>query len=137
MEKQYSLDLEPTREERISNSLVGQLLLSGIPNLNLLFEDEVGIAVCHLWEGHYIIHSELYSGDFSLDSLKEVKRRSDAVDKAFRTKGIKTIYTWAETEEQMRYNTFLGYVPTGRVVNSSFTNKDYPNQVLEYKKDLM
>jgi hypothetical protein len=101
-----------------------------------LFEDDFGLAVCHEWDGKYVIHSEVYSGDFSLDNLKEVRRRSNAVDTAFKAKGIKEIYTWAENDEQKRYNLFLGYRPTGRIMNETFMDKDYPFQVLEYKKDL-
>lgn len=119
------------------NSLVGQLLLSGIPNLNLLFEDDFGIAVCHEWQGQYIIHSEMYSGEYNLHNLKEVKRRSDAVDNAFKAKGVRTLYTWAENDQQKKYNTFLGYKPTGRIMNDTFVDKDYPFDVLEYKKELL
>ncbi len=110
--------------------------MSGIPNLNLLFEDDFAIAVCHEWDDKYIIHSEMYSGDYTLDNLKEVKRRSDAIDNAFRSKGIKEIYTWAENDDQKKYNRFLGYKPTGRIMNDTFVDKNYPNEVLEYRKEL-
>jgi hypothetical protein len=110
--------------------------MSEIPNLNLLVETDVGIAVCHEWDGKYIIHSELYQ-EPTPETLKEAKRISNAIDKAFITKGIPTIYTWAETSEQERYNKFLGYQPTGRTVNNSFVDQNYPRAVLEYKKELM
>jgi hypothetical protein len=111
--------------------------MSGIPNLNLLYEDERGIVVCHQWDGKYIIHSDLYDPTFNLETLKYVKGVSDAIDNAFKAKGVKTLYTWAETEDQKRYNAFLGYKPTGETVNKTFVDKDYPNEVLEYKKDLI
>lgn len=116
--------------------MVGQLLLSEIPNLNLLFEDEKGIVVCHEWDNKYVIHSELYNGDLSLENLKYAKRISDAIDSAFRAKGVKEVFTWAENDEQKRYNRFLGYRPTGQTVNDTFVDKEYPYEVLEYKKEL-
>lgn len=71
-----------------------------------------------------------------MDNLKEVKRRSDAIDNAFRQKGVKEIYTWAETEDHKKYNKFLGYKPTGKTVNDTFVDKEYPYEVTEYKKEL-
>ena len=123
--------------ERISNFLVGQLLLAEIPNLNLLYEGEEGIAVCHEWDGKYIIHSEIWNPDPNLEDLKAAKRVSNAIDKAFKQKGIKTLYTWAENDTQKRYNLFLGFSPTGQKVNDTFVDKDYPYEVFEYKKDLV
>lgn len=117
--------------------MVGQLLLSEIPNLNLLVEDEVGIAVCHQWEGKNVIHSEIYEADFTLEKLKEAKKRSDAIDNAFRSKGVTELFTWGENEQHRRYNLFLGYKPTGRIMNYTFVDKDYPFDVMEYKKDLV
>ena len=116
--------------------MVGQLLLAGIPNLNLLVEDEIGLAVSHYWGGKYVIHSELFDPSPSLDTLKRAKEISNAIDTAFKEKGITTLYTWAETEDQKRYNKFLGYTPTGKTVNETFAAKEYPRDVLEYKKEL-
>lgn len=115
--------------------MVGQLLISGTPNLNLVFEDETGIVVCHNWQGKNVIHSELYDAP-TKDSLKKAKEISEAIDTAFKTRGFNTLYTWAETEEQKRYNLFLGYSPTGEKVNSTFQDKEYPREVFEYKKEL-
>ncbi len=118
------------------NSLVGQLLLAGIPNLNILYEGEEGIAVCHEWKGKYVIHSELYNKEPSLDDLKVAKDISNNIDQAFKRKGITHLYTWAEDDTQARYNTFLGYKNTGRTVNDTFTDKEYPREVFEYVKEL-
>jgi hypothetical protein len=112
------------------------LLLAGIPNLNLLYEGEDGIAVCHEWEGKYIIHSELWNPSPTFEDLKAAKRVSNAIDKAFKARGISKLHTWAEDETQKKYNLFLGFKPTGRIVNSTFVDKDYPNTVYEYEKDL-
>ena len=116
--------------------MVGQLLMSGIPNLNLLFEDEIGIAVCHNWNGKNIIHSEFY-GEPSTDQMRAAKDISAMIDAGFKQKGVETIYTWAETDKQKRYNKFLGFKPTGESVNSSFSRADYPREVFEYKKELI
>lgn len=116
--------------------MVGALLLAGIPNLNLLVETETGIAACHLWDDKYVIHSELYK-EPTPSTLKEARLISDAIDAGFKAKGIETLYTWAETSEQDRYNKFLGYTPTGRTVNKTFSDQAYPREVREYKKDLI
>lgn len=93
------------------------------------------MAYCHFWDGKYVIHSEA-DCEMDLNFLKKAKKISNLIGKEFKNKGVKTIYTWAETEEQKKYNLFLGYTPTGKTVNETFTSKDYPREVYEYKKDL-
>lgn len=136
MEKQYNSDLDVAKQERLSNSLVGQLLLAGVPHLNLLFEDELGISAVHFFKEKYIIHSEIYA-EPTLEVMKEAKKRSLLVDKIFKDKGIKEIYTWAEAPEQHRFNKYLGYIPTNVIVNDTFVEKDYPYEVHEYRKELI
>lgn len=136
MEKQFSLNSEQAREARLSNSLVGQLILAEIPNLNILYEGPEGVAVCHLWDGKYVIHSELYSANPSKEDVKRAMEVSREIDKAFKEKGIDRLYTWAENETQAKYNQFLGYKKTGNTVNNSFVDKDYPTPVFEYVKEL-
>lgn len=97
----------------------------------------MGIVVCHDWDDKHIIHSEIYDDKYTLENLKIAKKVSDAVDQAFKRKGVKVLHTWAETEQQKRYNLFLGYKPTGRIVNDGFAEKNYPREVFEYKKDLI
>lgn len=116
--------------------MVGQLLIAGIPNLNLLYEGEEGIVACHLWDGKYVIHSELYQEEPSLEDLKAAKHISDEIDKVFAERGIEEIFTWAENKTQERYNKFLGYVDTGETVNHTFVDKTYPYPMKEFKKRL-
>ncbi|MAZ33832.1 MAG: hypothetical protein Tp178MES00d2C33159091_32 [Prokaryotic dsDNA virus sp.] len=110
--------------------------MSGIPNLNLLYEGPEGIVVCHVWEGRYVIHSELYNPEPTLDDLKAAQKISHTIDEAFKEKGIKELYTWGENDTHARYNKFLGFKETGRVMNSTFVDSAYPIEVLEYRKEL-
>ena len=71
-----------------------------------------------------------------MEDLKHAQTISMAIDEAFKAKGVDTIYTWGETKEHDRYNKFLGYVPTGNKMNETFVMKDYPYDVMEYKKEL-
>lgn len=97
-----------------------------------MYEDEDGIVICHTFDNKFIIHSELKK-DITNSLLKKAKQVSEEVDIAFKTKGVDTLYTWAETEAQDRYNIFLGYEPTGANVTMP---DNYPNIVREYKKVL-
>jgi hypothetical protein len=107
------------------------LLTLGIPNLNLLFEDDDGAAVCHEFDGKYIIHSE-FRKEITKELLKKAMEVSFMIDNAFRERGITELYTWAENDKQHRYNQFLGYFPTGNEVKID----GYDNSIFEYKKDL-
>lgn len=54
------------------------------------------------------------------------------IDEAFRKKGIEKIYTFAITDEQYRYNQYLGYKPTGKeAIIPNFDGHAY-----EFEKDL-
>ena len=55
------------------------------------------------------------------------------IDEGFRSRGIDKLYTWAETDEQYRYNLFMGFKPTGEEIVFSY---DYPNTVYEFVKEL-
>lgn len=103
----------------------------------MLYEDKTGIVACHVWDGKCVIHSELYNKEPTMDDLKVAKEISDGIDQAFKEKGITKLYTWAETPIQDRYNKFLGYKATGKLVNSTFNDADYPNEVREYEKELV
>lgn len=77
-----------------------------------------------------VIHSEIE--DKSMANLKKVKEISDEIDKAFEERGYPYIETWAETEEQDRFNRFLGYKYYNIV---EFIPEDYPNEVRRYRKE--
>ncbi len=54
------------------------------------------------------------------------------IDEGFRSRGIEKLYTWAETDEQYRYNQFLGYTPNGLEV----VLPGYDKPVYEFEKAL-
>jgi hypothetical protein len=62
VEKQSNSDLNATKQERISTCLVGQLRMLGIPNLNVVYEDETGTVLIHDIEGKgelLVVHVEV------------------------------------------------------------------------------
>jgi len=112
--------------------LAGLLATQEIPNLKELFYDEaIGTAAVHSLGEKYVIHSEIF-GERSKEKLTTVQQISAMIDEGFRNRGINKLHTWAETEEQYRFNLFLGYKPTGNEV----TIPDYPNPVYEFEKEL-
>lgn len=83
-----------------------------------LFEFEGGYAVADFYvnDQKVVIHSFQANEDKPVSYLKEWKQYSDLVDEAFSSRGFDELYTWAITEEQIRYNFFLGYDLTGKEV---------------------
>lgn len=131
MENQSSSDLEQTKSEETSTSLVGQLLTLGIPNLKLVYEGEDATAIVHIDDGKYVIHSELKK-ELTPKFLEKIRYISDCIDVAFKEKGIKKLHTWATNDEEERFNQFLGYRPTGEYR----TMFGYDGDIIEYEKDL-
>ena len=125
--KQFSSSLEQMKLEKTLTFSAGQLLTLGIPNLDLLFDDEDGTVISHFFQGKYVIHSSLKK-EPSLSLMKKAKEVCDEVNDAFNEHGIET-YTWSENDKQQRYNEFLGYELTGQEL-------DIPNygKVKEYKR---
>lgn len=133
MENQSSSDGELTNVEKPSISLDGLLRTGEIPNLKELFRDEnLGVCGVHVLDGKLIIHSQLF-GEPTKDRLARAREASIAVDEAFRARGVKEIYTWAETDEQYRYNLFLGFKPTEKEV---VFDPPRENAVYEFVKEL-
>lgn len=106
------------------------MLSQGIPNLNLVYEDEIGTVIDHLHEDKHVIHSEL-KVEPTASVLKHCKQVSDEIDAAYAARGFNFLYTWGSSEEHDRYNKFLGYRPTG----NEFNVEGY-GMVKEYRKDL-
>ncbi len=137
MEKQFNLDLEPVKSEKDLISLVGQLLSEETPNLNLIYQDDDGMAYSYDFidgdtgEHKYTIHS-LYNKKIDKGLFEKIFTVSGLIEKGFKAKGVTSLYTWAETEEQDKFNKILGYEPTGSILNIP----GYPNIVYEYKKDI-
>jgi hypothetical protein len=112
--------------------LAGLLDSAELPNLKELFRDkDIGCAAVHLVDEKIIVHSELY-GKVGKEKMEVVRSVSEAIDEAFRAKGVKKLHTWAGTDEQYRYNLFLGYRPTGEEV----TFDGVPSGFFEFEKDL-
>lgn len=143
MENQYSLDLESPTSERTSTSLDGQSGTEEIPNLDkfhpLFQEDSIGSAFAHEYfdqnEGKvkFVIHSSLDNP--TLEGLKIARDISCHIDDSFKEKGVTELYTWGYTPDHDKYNKFLGYFPTGKVIQ--FAEGCDPGYVIqEYKKVL-
>lgn len=58
----------------------------------------------------------------------------NAAAEVFKNKGIDTLYTWAMNQDQEKYAKFFGFEPTGKTVNDTFVEKDYPDPVYEFKR---
>jgi hypothetical protein len=113
--------------------LAGLLDTQELPNLKEIFRDEdIGVAAVHILGDKLVLHSELF-GRRDRQKLEQAQLISVMIDEAFKDKGVDKLYTWAETEEQYRYNIFLGYKPTGEEV---VMPEDYPRKVFEFVKEL-
>lgn len=113
--------------------MVGLLDTQALPNLKELFRDEaIGCAAVHLLGDKLILHSEIF-GQRDRRKLEQVQEISAMIDNSFKEKGVEKLYTWAETDEQYRFNLFLGYKPTGEEV---VMPEDYPRKVFEFEKVL-
>lgn len=127
-----SSDLEQVNEEKPSTSLAGLLATAELPNLKEVFYDEdIGVCAVHILGDKFILHSEIF-GRRDREKLAQIQEVNAAIDNGFRSRGITEIYTWAETDEQYRYNIFLGFTPTGNEV----VLPGYDKTVYEFKKEL-
>lgn len=134
MENPFNSDLEQVSEESPSNSLVGLLDSAASPNLKEVFRDKtLGCCAVDLVGEKLVIHSEIF-GERTPDKLRRVREASLLVDEAFRMKGVEKLYTWAVTDEQYRFNQFLGYRPNGNEVFIEGYETIAP--VYEFEKDL-
>ncbi len=130
MEKLSNYDSEQVSREKPSISLDGLLSSAALPNLKELFRDEdLGIAAVHILGDKFVIHSELF-GEPTKEKLERARAASRMIDESFRQRGV---YTWAMTDEQYRYNIFLGYVPTEKEV----TLEGVDTPVYEFVKELI
>jgi hypothetical protein len=103
-----------------------------IPTLKELFRDkDIGCAAVDCLGETYVIHSEIY-GKVDKEKLKQVMEINLLIDEGFRSRGVEKLTTFAITDEQYRYNMFLGYKPTGKEVEI----KDCPVPVYEFEKVL-
>lgn len=118
--------------EKPSTSLAGLLDTAEVPNLKELFRDEnLGVCAVHWCGEKPVIHSEVFGG-FDRGKLGLIQEVNVMIDEAFRKRGISKLYTWAETDEQYRYNQFLGYKPNGKEVMIP----GYDTPVFEFEKEL-
>lgn len=118
--------------DRRSTSLAGLLDSQASHSLKELFRDEnIGVAACDCVGGKFVLHSELF-GEATKEKLEVARQISELIDEGFRSRGVAKIYTWAETDEQYRYNLFMGYAPTGEEV----TINGVPSGFYEFEKEL-
>lgn len=105
-----------------------------IPNLKEIYRDEaVGVAGLHTVLGKLVLHSEIF-GRPDRGKLDKVLEIATLIDERLAAKGVTELYTWAETDEQYRWNLFTGFKPTGEEV---LFDPPYPRPVYEFKKDLI
>lgn len=96
--------------------MVGLLDTQAIPSLKELFRDEdIGCAAYQLVGEKCVIHSQIF-GRVDKSKLEKVQTINIMIDETFKRAGLSELYTWAETDEQYRFNQFLGYKPTGMEV---------------------
>lgn len=111
MEKQYSLDLSVPNPEKTSTYLAGQYLMSGIPNLNVIYEDD--LCTCY-------IHDVYGNGEllvFHADVVKTTDRKVLAhyhevmanIFDALREKGLTEIEAWVVTDQEIKYAQYMGF----------------------------
>jgi len=104
-----------------------------IPNLKEIFRDEaIGVCAVHVCDGKYVIHSELF-GEPTKERLGQAQLVNTLIDETFKRKGVEKLHTWAITDEQYRYNMFLGYQPTGNEV----VIEGFDTPVYEFEKVLI
>ncbi len=102
------------------------------PTLKLLYEDEEGLAYVHIVQDKLVIHSHI-KVEKTLEIIKKARQISMLIDDMFKEKGVKELYTWATSEEEERYNEYLGYALTGNAI--TIEGYDGP-EILEYRKEL-
>lgn len=79
-----------------------------------------------------VLHSELF-GVIDRDKLQRALEVATLLDERLAARGVTELFTWAETDEQYRFNLFMGFKPTGAEV---VFEQPLPNPVYEFKKDL-
>ena len=132
MEKQSNLDLAIINPNPTLTFSVGPLLIQETPALKLLYEDEEGLAYVHSVDNKLVLHSH-YKVPKTMDTIKKARQISMLIDEMFKERGVKYHHTWATSEEEEKYNEFLGYVPTGYAV----TIEGYKGpEIIEYYKEL-
>jgi hypothetical protein len=105
-----------------------------IPNLKEIYRDEaIGVAGLHIVIGKLVLHSEIFGRPDRL-KLDKVLEIATLIDERLAAKGVTELYTWAETDEQYRWNLFTGFKPTGEEV---VFDPPYVRPVYEFKKELI
>lgn len=98
------------------------------------------IGIVHMLDGKFNIHSE-YKKEITPALIKKAAGISRLIDQTFKSKGVNTLHTWAQTKDEMKYNEFLGFKRTGlKILKESFGGPlpdDYPLDVYEYSKELI
>lgn len=111
MENRYNLDLSVLNPTKTSTSLVGQLRMLEIPNLNVVYEDETVTCYIHDIAGEkklFVFHAVVIpSTDKKL--LNHYLTIVDSLDEALKERGFKELEAWVNTDEEIRYAMFFGF----------------------------
>jgi hypothetical protein len=103
--------LNATNPERISTCLVGQLRMLGIPNLNVVYEDETGAVLIHDIEGKgelLVVHAEVLPTT-NREILGHYLEVMDMLFEQLKERGITEVEAWINSDEEMRYAQFFGF----------------------------
>ena len=115
--EQYSLDLEPTNEERISTSLDGSLSTRAGLTLKVAYEGREGkvtVGVLHdlVWVfARYDL--DLRSRDNLLDTVEIAHTIFDVL----KTKCVMYVYCMADSPSAFRFNELLGFKSVNAVIH--------------------
>ncbi len=109
------------------------------PNLKKLCEDDDFVSFVNLIhdvetdEDKMVVHVN-YKTDIDKRIIDKSREVMALIDESLRMKDVNKLYTWSETEEQEKFNQFLGFTPTGREVH--IEGHYSPHPIYEYVKEL-
>lgn len=125
--------------EETSTFWVGASCIQETPNLKKICEDEDFVSFVNLITDHEtdedkaVIHVH-YKTDIDQRIINKSLEVMALIDESMKERGLDKLYTWAETDEQERFNRYLGFSPTGREVYIQGYYIDHP--IYEYVKEL-
>lgn len=111
MENQSNSDLSVQNPEKTSTSLVGQLLTLGIPNLNVVYKDDLCTVLVHDVLGdqsRLVVHAEV---EKSL-SKKLFVHYMEVMDNLFeqlKARGVTEVEAWVCEDHEIKYAQLFGF----------------------------
>lgn len=110
--------------------------MSGIPNLNKVYEDETGTLYIHDIGGEkqiFVLHAEV----IPTTNRKVLSHYRDIIELLYANlaeRGVKEIEAWVLTDEQIRFATHYGFHLTGKEI--TLEGVEFIDPVYQMKKDL-